>query len=144
MPAARTSSHIRREPGKPLPRSKPRPQVVAPWSLRNANGVQILELELLAKYSWLVHGFSTRTGGASVLPSGEHVLNLSYSEWDDREAVEQNRKTFQRALRAEKLTLVALLQFHSAVVQPIAKVSAEPSKGDASLTNAAGLLLAVQ
>jgi YfiH family protein len=144
MSAARKSSHTRRQPGKPLPRPKPRPRIAAPWSLRRANGLQILELAPLKRVPWLVHGFSTRTGGDSVLPSGERVLNLSYTEWDTREAVAQNRKSFQRALRAEKLDLIALRQVHSAVVHPFAKLPSEPRNGDASLTNRPGLLLAIQ
>src|SRR5215467_10701748 len=114
MPAAGKSSQMRRRPGKPLPRPKPRPQISAPWSLRRANGLQILQLEPLKKLPWLVHGFSTRAGGASALPSGERVLNLSYAEWDSWEAVVQNRNSFQRTLGAEKMDLVTLRQIHSA------------------------------
>ena len=144
MHRALRTSLAGRQPGKPLPRPRPRPQIAAPWSLRRVDGLQILELAPFKRLPWLVHGFSTRTGGCSILPSGERALNLSYTEWDSRETVTQNRKAFQRALGAEKLNLVALRQFHSAVVHPFAAVPSEPRKGDASLTNAAGLLLAVQ
>lgn len=144
MPVARKSPHVRRQPGKPLPRPKRRPRVDAPWLLRSVDGLQVLELEPLKKLPWLVHGFSTRSGGESVLPSGERVLSLSYTEWDNREAVARNRKTFQCALGAGKLELVALRQIHSAVIQPFAELPAEPCKGDASVTKAPGLLLAIQ
>ena len=38
-----------------------------PWNLRRAGVMQILETPTLARLGWLVHGFSTRPGGASKL-----------------------------------------------------------------------------
>ena len=144
MPKAAKSSRTRRLPGKPLARSRPQPKISAPWSLRKVNDTQILELASFKKLPWLVHGFSTRTGGASVLASGERVLNLGFTEWDSRENVQQNRETFQSALGAAAATLVPLKQFHSAVVHSFEKAPAETCRGDASLTNTPGLLLGVQ
>lgn len=144
MPTAVKTSHVRRKPGKPAPRPKPQPKIESPWSLRSANGVQVLELAPLKKLSWLVHGFSTRTGGNSVFDSSEYVLNLGFTDWDKRETVLKNRQTFQCALGANELKLVALKQFHSAVIRFFPSASAEPCKGDASLTDVPGLLLGVQ
>ena len=144
MPTAVKTSRIRRQPGRPAPRPKPRPQVESPWSLRAVRGVQILELGPFKKIPWLVHGFSTRTGGSSLLGSGEPVLNLGFTEWDSREAVEKNRRMFQSALGAGDSQLVPLRQFHSAVIRFFQTSPPQPCKGDASLTNAAGLLLGVQ
>jgi YfiH family protein len=144
MPIAVKSSRVRRQPGKPLAAAKRAPRIEAPWSLRAVRGLEILELAPLKKFPWLVHGFSTRTGGASVVASGERVLNLGFTEWDSREAVQKNRGAFQSALGADGFTLVALKQFHSAVIRFFPSAAAGPSKGDASLSNAAGLLLAVQ
>ncbi len=48
------------------------------WILRRAGGLQILEAPALARIDWLVHGFSTRAGGASELASsdgGEQAKN---------------------------------------------------------------------
>jgi polyphenol oxidase len=118
--------------------------------------MQILELAPFKKLPWLVHGFSTRVGGASVLDSGEHVLNLGFTDWDMRENVLQNRQSFQSALGAGRSTLLPLKQIHSGVVRLFARSPAEPSHGrpagaggpaqvgDASFTNAPGLLLGVQ
>jgi hypothetical protein len=106
--------------------------------------VQILELAPFKKLPWLVHGFSNRTGGASVLPSGERVLNLGFTEWDSRENVLKNRELFQSALGANDTTLIPLKQFHSAVVRFSQEAPSEPLRGDASFTNAPGLLLGVQ
>ena len=141
--AAKTSPK-RRQPGKPAPRPKPSPKINAPWSLRTVGAVQILELAPFKKLPWLVHGFSTRVGGSSVLSSGERVLNLGFTDWDTREAVLKNRQAFQAAIAADELKLVPLKQFHSSVVHFFRAAPEEPCKGDASLTNTPGLLLGVQ
>jgi YfiH family protein len=144
MPTAVKSSRVRRQPGKPLPLPKCAPKIETPWSLRTVRGLQILELAPLKKFPWLVHGFSTRVGGASVLDSGEHVFNLGFTEWDSREAVKKNRERFQSALSADALKLVTLRQFHSSVIRAFQTSPVELCKGDASLTSTPGLLLGVQ
>jgi YfiH family protein len=107
-------------------------------------GIQILELAPFKKFPWLVHGFSTRDGGASVPTSGEHVLNLAFTDWDNREAVLKNRQTFQSAIGANDFTLVPLRQIHSSIARHFATPPSESCKGDASFTNTPGLLLGVQ
>jgi YfiH family protein len=144
MPTAVKTSRARRRPGRPAPRPKARPQIESPWSLRAVRDVQILELGPFKEIPWLVHGFSTRTGGSSLLDSGEPVLNLGFTEWDSREAVLKNRQMFQSALGAGDLRLVPLRQFHSAVIRFFKTSTSHPCKGDASLTNVPGLLLGVQ
>jgi polyphenol oxidase len=144
MPTAVKSSRVRRQPGKPLPPPKRAPKIGAPWTLRTVRGMQVLELGPFKKFPWLVHGFSTRTGGRSALDSDERVLNLGFTEWDTREAVQENREHFQAAVGANDLTLVPLKQFHSAVIRAFRTSPAEPCKGDASLTNTPRLLLGVQ
>jgi len=105
--------------------------------------MRILQVPALAKLPWLVHGFSTRPGGASDL-GGEKVLNLGFAEWDSREKVLENRRRFQSALGADDFTLVALQQFHSDVVRLFDSAPADACRGDASVTNCVGLLLGVQ
>jgi polyphenol oxidase len=144
MPNAAKSSRIRRLPGEPPPRLSPRPKILAPWSLRTVQGMQILELATFKKLPWLVHGFSTRTGGASILRSGERVLNLGFTGWDQRENVLKNRQAFQSAVGTTHSLLVLLKQFHSAVALFFAEPRTEPHKGDASFTNSRGVLLGVQ
>jgi hypothetical protein len=144
MPNAAKSSRIRRLPGKPATRLSPRPKISAPWSLRTVQGTQILELIPFKKLPWLVHGFSTRSGGASVLGSGERVLNLGFTDWDQRENVQKNRQAFQSAIGATEARLALLKQFHSAVTLFLAAPPEEPRKGDASFTNSHGILLGVQ
>ena len=63
---------------------------------------------------WLVHGFSTRTGGHSTVFGG-HDLNLGKQKHDDAKLVEKNRRDFFTALGAERgFELVTLKQIHSA------------------------------
>jgi hypothetical protein len=102
-----------------------------------------LQLAPLAKIPWLVHGFSTRPGGTSVL-EGKKILNLGFMAWDSREAVTENRRLFQSAVAAKDSTLLPLKQIHSDVVHLFLKPAGDPPKGDASLTNTPGLLLGVQ
>jgi len=120
-----------------------RASVSKDWTERKASGLRILQADALAKIPWLVHGFSTRSGGVSEL-SGEKVLNLGFAEWDTKENVLENRHRFQSALGASDFTLLALKQIHSDVIHLIETSPAEPCRGDASATNRPGLLLSVQ
>jgi polyphenol oxidase len=113
------------------------------WTERVERGVRVLQVAALTKLPWLVHGFSTRPGGVSELDGGK-VLNLGFAEWDSRENVLENRRRFQSALNANDLQLVALKQIHSDVIQMFDALPAEPCRGDASVTNRAGLLLGIQ
>jgi YfiH family protein len=137
------------------------PARTAPWTLRRAAGVQALQAP--AKLDWLVHGFSTRTGGASAMrqtaplqrPSERFAasghLNLGFTDWDPRDNVIENRRRFFRAIGAEKLSPVLLRQIHSDVIHTIDARSAAgltqgaPAlSGDALITREPGILLAVQ
>lgn len=113
------------------------------WTMRKARGVAILQVPAFTKLDWLVHGFSTRSGGTSVL-ADEKVLNLGFTDWDSRENVLKSRRTFQSALQADELTLAPLRQFHSDAIQLMDAAPGDPCKADASITNRAGLLLVVQ
>jgi YfiH family protein len=117
------------------------------WVERRASSVRVLQVPAFSKLPWLVHGFSTRPGGVSDL-DGEKVLNLSFTDWDTRENVLENRRRFVAALSAPAATremkLVTLKQIHSDVVYPFAAVPEEPCRGDASITDEPGLLLGVQ
>jgi YfiH family protein len=110
---------------------------------RNSHGLKILQIPTFSKLPWLIHGFSTSPGGVSKL-DGQPVLNLGFTGWDARENVQENRRRFQSALGASHLPLVPLKQFHSDVIHLLGTPNQGPCKGDASLTNSPGLLLAVQ
>ncbi len=134
-----------------------------------AGGLEILQVAVLAKLPWLVHGFSTRTGGTSRLegsPDGQGVLNLGFTSWDTRENVLVNRTKLLSALRAGQMNLLTLRQIHSDVVHvldafldnvPRALPPHHPGaprdlpqdrldapRGDAGITRAQGWLLGVQ
>jgi polyphenol oxidase len=143
MAYARKSAQPHRKPGQPLPRPTAPPKISAPWHLKSVGNLKILQLDAFSKLPWLTHGFSTAPSGVSDL-DGRKVLNLSFTDWDTRENVLENRKKFQSALGAEKSPLIALKQIHSAVIWPFESSPKEPCKGDASLTKTQGLLLAVQ
>lgn len=113
------------------------------WTEHTQLGVRVLQVSALCKLPWLVHGFSTRPGGVSET-GGKKVLNLGAVEWDTRDNVEENKHRFQAALGASDLTLVSLHQIHSDVVRSFDAAPAKQCKGDASLTNRAGLLLGVR
>ena len=113
------------------------------WSEREVKGVRIVQVPALARIPWLVHGFSTRAGGASEL-DGNKVLSLGFTEWDQRESVLENRRRFQNALNAQEMALAPLKQWHSDVIHVFEGAPGEACRGDGSATNRPGLLLGVQ
>jgi YfiH family protein len=128
----------------------------APWKLRRAGGLQMLEAPPLARLGWLVHGFSARPGGASEIAAAhpesarhaqqasDRVLNLGFAEWDSRARVVENRKRFLHAIGADKFRLVTLRQIHSDIAHRVDSLAKEPPQGDALFSREPGLLLAVQ
>jgi polyphenol oxidase len=137
------------------PSARKRSHKTESWILRRTRGLQILEAPRLSQFDWLVHGFSTRPGGASELKANrdggeatENILNLGFTDWDSRHRVLKNRQDFFAALRASKMRVIALRQIHSDIVQVVNSSNPEPSgdalKGDALITNQPGFLLVVQ
>jgi len=107
----------------------------------------ILRAEPLVRVPWLIHGFSTRTGGFSRVYGGG-ALNLGFTKQDSRSAVERNRAVFLSQLGAisgKKLwPVVTLRQVHSDLIHCVTKLSKEPSAGDGLITRTPGILLAIQ
>ena len=153
----------------PIPTAKKKPPLPnkaakqPAWKLRHSRGLQVLEASPFAQLDWLVHGFSTRPGGASEFGSSnrasahraargkrlaaERVLNLAFTDWDKRERVVENRITFFRAIGANNLQPFTLRQIHSDIshrVDAALAKSGEPLQGDALLTREPGVLLAIQ
>ena len=132
-------------------RTAPAASIDDGWALRRISGLEILTAKIFGSIPWLVHGFSTRKGGASRL-NGAVVLNLGFTDWDSREAVTQNRITFVRAMAASKSgpkigrekSLITLRQIHSDVVHVFSKAPARPPQGDAALCCRTGLLPGIQ
>jgi hypothetical protein len=142
MARATKTRSSKRSPRKREDRAAPRNGSPA-WAIRRARGVQVAESRALGKLGWLVHGFSTRPGGASSL-DGKPALNLGFTEWDARQLVAANRAKFAEAIGAQEMPLVTLRQFHSDVIHVAAAPCDEAPKADALITSAPGLLLGVQ
>lgn len=143
---------------KPAPRKRAsapkKPADAALWTARPARGLRLIEAPALAQLDWLVHGFSTRPGGASKLKTlscgrekTESVLNLGFTDWDARASVLKNREKFFASVGASKMRAVALRQIHSDIVHRADRAvdaTAEAPQGDALFTREHGVLLVVQ
>ncbi|MGB6134591.1 MAG: peptidoglycan editing factor PgeF [Acidobacteriaceae bacterium] len=111
--------------------------------------IEIVRPEAWNRCSWLVHGFSTRTGGVSrayapAQRAGE--LNLGFGASDERENVLENRRRLLKALGVRPNTpLVTLKQIHSSVTRRVTRADADRLvRGDGLITNEPGVLLAIQ
>jgi YfiH family protein len=113
------------------------------WTRLHESGLEILQADALRNIPWLVHSFSTRLGGQSEL-NGKRILNLGFTDWDNRKAVEKNRAKLVSVLDAREMALAPLRQFHSDLIYFFEKPAAQPPRADAGITRAPGILLAVQ
>jgi YfiH family protein len=111
-------------------------------------GIEILRAPSLLSLPWLVHGFSTRRGGASSCYGGK-TLNLGVTPDDSAENVERNREAFLTVLGATQAEgsawpLLQLKQIHSAIVHRVDSATAAPLAGDGLITDKPALLLAIK
>jgi polyphenol oxidase len=97
---------------------------------------------------WLIHGFSTRTGGkTTVYRPGKTDLNLGFTASDDHDNVTANRALFVSAATGGKeiLGMVTLRQIHSSLIRRVAADDINTSlKGDGLMTDQPGVLLGIQ
>jgi hypothetical protein len=109
--------------------------------------ITVLQADALKTIPWLLHGFSTRTGGSS-RAFGSNSLNLGFTKDDSRVAVERNRTDFLKELGAvadKKLwPLVALRQIHSDLIHQVSEIPEKQLVGDGLITNTPQLLLGIQ
>lgn len=122
--------------------------------------LNILRGRGLSALPWLVHGFSTRTGGCS-RAYGKSDLNLGFTKDDSRGVVERNRAAFLRAIGACKngrprlssrakldtlscWPLITVRQIHSDIIHCVDAVPDAPLTGDGLITTTPDLLLAIQ
>ncbi len=117
-----------------------------PLKTLRKNQSRILKADSLDSIPWLVHGFSTRTGGVSRVYGGKS-LNLAFTREDSRRAVEQNRSVFIRQLGAvqkgREWPLVTVRQIHSDLIHCVSDVPEAVLAGDGLITSTPGLLLAI-
>jgi polyphenol oxidase len=101
-----------------------------------------------SRQEWLIHGFSTRTGGkTTVYRPGKADLNLGFTNSDDSNHVTENRGLFVSAATGGKeiLGMVTLRQIHSSLIRRVAAEDINtPLKGDGLLTDQPGVLLGIQ
>src|SRR3954466_13569994 len=96
------------------------------------SAVRVLRAGPLQRLPWLVHGFSTRTGGASQAYGRKDDLNLGFTKEDSPAAVEKNRAGFVAALGLggkKSWPMVTLKQVHSDVIHQVEKVSKSALSG---------------
>lgn len=110
--------------------------------------LRILYSGKLRAIPWLVHGFSTRTGGFSKAYGGK-ALNLSPTDEDTEASVERNRAAFLRALGAvgndgATWPLVSARQVHSPTIHLVENPAPASLVGDGLITATPGLVLAVK
>ncbi len=108
--------------------------------------VRVLRSGSLEDVPWLVHGFSTRTGGLSTV-YGKKELNLGFTKHDSRAPVQRNRDLFLRKLGGPKITswpLITLRQIHSDIIHCVSEPPQAELTGDGLVTSTPGMLLAIQ
>lgn len=139
--------------GHPDPEKTPRP---APPQRQKPRRVIRSRIEIVTaagwnRWPWLLHGFSTRSGGITqayrpMLRGGD--LNLGFTASDPQENVLENRRRFLDGLGAGAATeLVTLRQIHSSVVRHVGTADGQrvqPWKGDGFMTDEPGVLLGIQ
>jgi YfiH family protein len=104
------------------------------------------------KVAWLRHGFSTRAGGVSTI-YGRGSLNLGWTQQDDPANVARNRSRFLNEVAGGAAArLVTLRQIHSGLIRTVEAADRgleTPDgrallRGDGLMTNAPGVMLAIQ
>src|ERR1700744_3725656 len=92
--------------------------------------LEVVRVPAWAELPWLLHGFSTRTGGkTSVYRPDQRAgeLNLGFTASDLPETVLSNRRLFIGAVASETRTapsLVTLKQIHSSIIKVVRKSDA--------------------
>jgi polyphenol oxidase len=115
-------------------------------SRKSESRLRALQASSLKKFPWLVHGFSSRSGGFTTV-YGSKTLNLGFTKDDVRENVEKNRTkllmTVGAADKRKPWPLVSLRQIHSDVIHVVDSEESGPFTGDGLITNVPGIALAV-
>jgi polyphenol oxidase len=110
--------------------------------------LEVVRVPDWSQEAWLVHGFSTRTGGkTTVYRPGKTDLNLGFTSSDDPNRVTENRGLFVNAATGGKeiLGMVTLRQIHSSLIRRVTAQDIQAVlKGDGLMTDQPGVLLGIQ
>jgi YfiH family protein len=111
---------------------------------REIGPVAVYQCKAIEQMQGVRHGFSTRRGGVSRLPS--EALNLGMVPWDEPELVNENRRRFSEALGLTAAQLVTMRQTHSDAVWLLDDSAAQSGRpqADAAATRLHGVALSVQ
>jgi polyphenol oxidase len=119
----------------------------------NTNKMHIISVPMWEKYTWLRHGFSSRSGGLSTVYGGRD-LNLGYTKDDDPELVAGNRRLFLDAVGGDAAgEMVTVRQVHGTAVQVVdaghaAELRTSDGRAvveaDGLMTVVPGIMLAIQ
>lgn len=112
--------------------------------------LDILQSPAWTGIPWLLHGFSTRSGGQTTVyrpnqSSGE--MNLGFTDSDSRETVLANRRQFVSAVVGNAASLVTLKQIHSSLVYVVSQSNATGEavlEGDGMMTAENSILLGIE
>lgn len=125
-----------------------------PIAAQDRPEVDVVRAEGWERYPWLLHGFSTRSGGkTTVYRSGtedlHRDLNLGFNDLDPEETVLANRQLFLAAVAGtrSKAKLVTLRQIHSTLLRRVGLADATDravSEGDGLMTDEPGVMLGIQ
>jgi polyphenol oxidase len=115
--------------------------------LAQKSSVTIIHFDVFSEIPWLLHGFSTRTGGSSRVFGG-NTLNLGFTQQDVASTVEENRSAFLQKLGATPKNrpwpLVTLRQIHSDLIHCVTTTPAEQLAGDGLITSTPEIVLGIQ
>jgi YfiH family protein len=101
-------------------------------------GLKLLQSSDLKRVPWVVHGFTTRSGGLTTSYGGR-TLNVGFTKDDLRASVERNRKQVLLATgavtRGTQWPLVTLRQVHSDIIHVVCSRKPDKLVGDGVVTD---------
>lgn len=120
----------------------------------------MVQIDDWKRWEWLRHGFSTRSGGVSIVYGKNDDLNLGWTKEDDPALVAENRQRFLRSVggaepdaTGREWKLVTIRQVHSNQVAAIGDEALHGAletpegkavlEGDGLMTGVAGVMIAV-
>jgi len=155
MSRATKLSHLAVKSTAAGPQINPGPRTAPPrqsQAHQDPGQLEVVQIPTWSELPWLIHGFSTRTGGKTTVykPSqaaGE--LNLGFTSNDEKETVLANRRLFLASVARDwdAQSLVTLKQIHSSIVHIVGTADAGDAatrNGDGLITSETGILLGIQ